>query len=183
MTGNIVARRYAKALFAFAEKQGAAQLEAYGRELAQVAGVLAEAPDATRFFKSPVFSAEEKKAVLGRLLEKVAVSPAMKNFCDLLADKGRLPHLPDIAFVYGKLLDEKQGVVRGRLVTAVPLAEGKQGEIKSRLQAQAGRRLELEYGVDPEILGGVVLRVGDKVLDASLRAQLEMLKVTIKRGE
>lgn len=183
MTGNVVARRYAKALFAFGEKKGPAELEAYGKELSQLAGVLAGSPDAMRFFKSPVFSTDEKKAVLGKLLESVAVSPSMKNFCDLLADKNRLPFLPDIADAFGKLLDALKGVVRGRVVTAVELPEARRIDIKNKLEKQAGKQLELDYAVDKGILGGIVLKVGDRVLDASLRAQLDILKETIKRGE
>jgi F-type H+-transporting ATPase subunit delta len=183
LSGNIVARRYAKALFAFGEKQGAAELQAYGEELSRLAEVLGGSPETLRFFKSPVFNRDEKKSVLGKVLEAAAVRPAMKNFCDLLADKDRLPFLPDIAGAFGKLLDAVNGVVRGRLVTAVELPEARRIDIKNKLEKQAGKQLELDYAVDKGILGGIVLKVGDRVLDASLRAQLDILKETIKRGE
>ncbi len=183
MTGNVVARRYAKALFAVGVKQGDAELEAYGKELSELAGALEGAPEAMRFFKNPVFGPDEKKAVLGKLLEKCEAKPVLKNFCDLLADKDRLPILPDVSAVFGKLLDETRGLIRGNLVTAKELSDARKGQIKEKLEKQAGRKLELSFSVDRGILGGVVLQIGDKVLDASLRAQLEILKETIKRGE
>ena len=183
MTENVVARRYAKALFAVAQKGGDGDLDAYGKDLAGLADVLVTAPEALGFFKNPTFNANEKKAVLGDLLAKLSVKPTVKNFCDLLADKDRLPVLPAIAEVYKKMLEDAQGVVAGSLVTAVELPAARQAAIKDELSKKAGKTLVLDFAVDPEILGGVVLKVGDKVLDASLRAQLHILKEQIKRGE
>lgn len=183
MTGNIVARRYAKALFALGEKKGKTELDAYGKDLAQLAEVLDQSPDVLGFFKNPVFSATEKKAVLEKILGKVSVQPLVKDFCDLLADKGRLSSLQDIADDFAIFLDEVQGVLRGKLVTAVDLSKDRKAELQAQLEKQTGSKVSLDYDVDKEILGGVVLKVGDKVLDASLRAQLEILKETIKRGE
>ncbi|MBU1249161.1 MAG: F0F1 ATP synthase subunit delta [Proteobacteria bacterium] len=183
MTENVVARRYAKALFAVARKGGDGDLDAYGKDLAGLADVLAIAPEALGFFKNPTFDATEKKAVLGDLLGKLSVQPMVKNFCELLADKDRLPVLPDIAEVYKKMLEDAQGVVAGSLVTAIALPEARQSQIKDALAKKAGKTLALDFVVDADILGGVVLKVGDKVLDASLRAQLHILKEQIKRGE
>ncbi len=183
MTGNVVARRYAKALFAVAQKGGTKDLDVYGKDLAGLADVLDTTPEALGFFKNPTFDASEKKAVLGALLAKLSVNPTVKNFCDLLADKDRLPVLPAIAEVYKKMLEDVQGVVSGSLVTAVELPETRQNQIREELTRKAGKTLELDFAVDKEILGGVILKVGDKVLDASLRAQLHILKEQIKRGE
>ncbi|MBN2141439.1 MAG: ATP synthase F1 subunit delta [Desulfovibrionaceae bacterium] len=183
MTGNIVSRRYAKALFSLGQKRGGPELEAYGNELSGLADVLKGAPEALRFFKNPSFSPKEKKAVMGTILDQVKVDPTVRNFCDLLADKGRLDALLDISSDFGAMLDEAKGVLRGSLTTAKDLSAGRRSELKKRLEEQTGRKLELDFATDPEILGGVVLRIGDKVLDASLRAQLQILKETIKRGE
>jgi F-type H+-transporting ATPase subunit delta len=81
------------------------------------------------------------------------------------------------------LLDEAQGIVRGDLVTAVGLDDAKQQAIKEQLEKQFNTSLVLDYHTDEDILGGVVLKVGDQVLDASLRAQLNILKENIKRGD
>lgn len=183
MSGNIVARRYAKALFTVGQKQGAAELEAYGKQLAELAEVMAGAPEAMRFFKNPVFSVEEKKAVLGQITGKLGLTKTLGNFVSLLADKSRLVSLPEIAADFGAMLDELNGIVSGKLVTAVSLSDARKVELKERLEKQTGKKLVLDFDTNAEILGGVVLQIGDSVLDASLRAQLNILKETIKRGE
>ena len=181
MIGNIISRRYAKALFAVADKQG--KTEAFGAQLGELAGLLSRSPEAVRFFKNPVFSPDEKKSVLNKVAAKVEVDSTLGNFLDLLADKGRLPEIGAMAADFKKMVDDAQGVVSGSLTTAKGIDPKRQTEIKDRLEKQTGRKLELEFAADPEILGGVVLKVGDRVLDASLRAQLNMLKDKIKRGE
>ena len=105
------------------------------------------------------------------------------NFCLLLADKGRLGEIEAIISAFDSLLDEEKGILRGELYTAVPLDQARQAELSARLESQLKRSLVLEFGVKPEILGGFVLKVGDLMQDAGLKAQLSILKDTIKRGE
>lgn len=183
MTGNIVARRYARALFALGKKSGLSDLEKFGNDLAALAGTLETAPELVRVFRNPVFTPEEKRNVIAKLLDKIKVCPTVRNFCLLLADRERLAFIQDIQAYFGILLDAEKGVIRGELVTAVELANAKREQVKAQLEAQAGRKLELGFSIDKNILGGVVLKVGDRILDASLRAQLGILKDNIKRGE
>ncbi|MDL2316405.1 F0F1 ATP synthase subunit delta [Desulfovibrio sp. OttesenSCG-928-A18] len=183
MTGNIVARRYARALFALGIKTGVPELESYASSLGALREVLAQSPDLSRAFRNPIFTAEELKKVIKKLAAKLKISGAILNFCLLLADKGRLRELGGIADAFDALLDQEKGVLRGELLTAVPLDNNKQQAVLKQLEKKAKRTLVLEFGVSPEILGGVVLKVGDQVMDASLRAQLSILKDTIKRGE
>ncbi|ABB37789.1 ATP synthase subunit delta [Oleidesulfovibrio alaskensis G20] len=183
MTGNIAARRYARALFAIGQKQGLAELDAFGSELSAVAKAVEESPALARLFRNPLFSIEEKRAVLAKLLQAAGAGQTVSNFCNLLADKGRLADLPDINAFYSLLLDAEKGIIRGELVTAIKLAKAKRDAVKEQLEKQAGQKIELNFSVDKDILGGVVLKVGDRVLDASLRAQLGILKDNIKRGE
>jgi len=181
LTGNIVARRYAKALFSLGVKEKAA--DTFGKDLEGIAGAMAASPDLLKVFKSPNFNTQEKKTVLKDVVAKMNMAPLSANFLSVLADKGRLDCVPDIQKTYSELLDEASGVVRGKLTTAMELPAGKRQDILSTLEKQSGKKLVLEFSVDPAILGGAVLRVGDKVLDASLRAQLQLLKEQIKRGE
>ena len=183
MTGNIVARRYAQALFALGKKSGLSELEGYASTLGDFRSALVDSPDLVRVFRNPIFSSEEKQRVVKKLAAKMKIKGTILNFCLLLADKERLNELEGIADAFDNLLDAEKGVVRGKLLTAVPLDEAKQAEVVKQLEKNAKRTLVLEFGVSPEILGGVVLKVGDQVLDASLRAQLSILKDTIKRGE
>ncbi|WP_456324047.1 F0F1 ATP synthase subunit delta [Desulfonauticus submarinus] len=183
MRGNIVARRYARALFALGQKEGQDVLLRYGKSLEAVCAVLEIAPKLFRIFSNPIFTVEEKKAILVKVLEKVEPEPMVRNFCFLLADKDRLAFLPEIKAYYGYLLDLAQGIVRGELFTAIELEEELKTEIAKKLEEQSKSKVVLDYKVDPSILGGLVLKVGDKVLDASIKAQLKILKENIKRGE
>lgn len=183
MNGDIVAQRYAKALFALGRQEGMSQLEKYGENLSALQGVLEESPELVRFFRTPVISVAEKRKVVSEVLDKVGVDPVVKNFCLLLTDKERLPLFGEIVESFGKLLDEAWGIVRGRLLTAVNLSKEQQTGILARVEKQTSKQIALKFEVDPSILGGVVLQVGDNVLDASLRAQLAILRDIIKRGE
>ena len=184
MTGSTLARKYAKALFTLGKKSGSAQLEQYGAALSDLNQMLDASPSLARLFKSPVVSTAEKHALVGALLEQANADGTVKNFCALLADKGRLACLPAIASCYGELLDANKGIVRGTLTTAVQLDAEKRKKLKANLEKKAkSKKLELEFNVDKSILGGIMLKVGDRVLDASLRAQLTILRDTIKRGE
>lgn len=183
MAADIVARRYARALFSIGQSQGDAEMQAYGKDLAAFAAVLEETPELLKLFRNPIFSIEEKKAIVELVLAKLEPSATTKNFCFLLADKNRLAALPEIEAYYGVLLDAAKGVVRGELVTAVELPDAKQEEVKKQLADQLGKELVLDFSANADILGGVVLKVGDKILDASLRAQLDAMKEQIKRGE
>jgi len=183
LTEKVVARRYARALFSAGEKDGIEKLKAYGEDLDRFVEILSASPELMQIFRNPIFSVEDKKRVVDKLLEKLSPQQITRNFIYLLADKGRLSLVPDVSDYYEAMLDTAQGVLRGRLITAKDLAEGRQKDIKAKLEEQTGKKLVLEYSVDPDILGGVVLKVGDRVLDASLRAQLEIIKENIKRGE
>lgn len=183
MIGNIVARRYARALFSLGREKGDAELAAYGENLSGLVEALNESPQLDRIFRNPVFKVEEKKAVVDAILSKNKSHQMIVNFCYLLADNNRLRFLADIQAYYAQLLDEHQGVSRGEMITAFDLDEDLRNSLKNSLEEKVGRQLVLNYAVDPDILGGLVLKVGDRVLDASLRAQLVAMKETIKRGE
>ncbi|WP_319541181.1 ATP synthase F1 subunit delta [uncultured Pseudodesulfovibrio sp.] len=183
MIGNVVSRRYAKALFAVGAAKGEAEQAKYGEQLADIGASIEEAPEAMTFFKNPAFSAEEKKKVINQLIEKVSVDQMVKNFCDLMADNSRVEMLPAVAADYKRMMDAVSGVITGELITVSDLNEERKSAIQTNLEKQAGKKLELSFTTDKDILGGIVLKVGDKVMDASLKAQLQILKENIKRGE
>ena len=183
MTDAIVARRYAHALFSLGQAGGAKVLNRYGDNLFAIGSLLESSAKLEQALKSPVISSEEKKKVLQALFKKINADPTVRNFCFLLADKERLACLGEIVACFRKLLDDAKGIIRGNLTTAVELTDAKRGQLKAALEEKAGAGIELTFDVDASILGGVVLRVGDRVLDASLRAQLAILRETFKRGE
>lgn len=182
MTENVVARRYAGALFALSGREGGDAREKHGECLADLAAMIILEPKLGLTLKSPVVEIREKKAVVDELLKRLDADRTMRNFCHLLADKNRLGELGGIARCYGEMLDAANGILRGKVVTAVKLSPEKQAALKKQLRQKIGADIELVFDVDPAILGGMVLAVGDKVLDSSLRAQLGALRETLIRG-
>lgn len=180
MIADMVARRYASALFALDGKEGLR--EDHGQCLDDLAEMLAIEPKLGQTLKSPLITATEKKAVMDKLLQKLHGDALMRNFCNLLADKNRLGELAGIAACYRDLLDEANGILRGSVTTAIQLDGKRQAALKENLKKKVGRDIEVKFYVDPEILGGMVLAVGDKVVDSSLRAQLGILRETLIRG-
>ncbi|MDL2306798.1 F0F1 ATP synthase subunit delta [Desulfovibrio sp. OttesenSCG-928-C06] len=182
MTGNIVARRYARALFALGRKQGLPKLEKLGEDLLALKSAVESSDTLGELYKSPLFSAEEKIKVTRTLLADLKADDYTVKFCELLSEKGRLGCIGELVAIFKELLDAEKGVLHGELVTAVNIEESKRKAVLEQLEKQAGRSLELTYAVDPAIIGGIILKVGDRVMDASLKAQLSSLKENIKRG-
>lgn len=183
MTESVVARRYAQAVFNLGKEAGGKKLDAFVNNLAGIADLLVASPTLGDALKNPVISIDEKKAVLGSMFERLQTEQLIRNFCFLLADRERLGYLAEIINCFHQLVDKERGILRGKLITAIELNSDKRSQIKSNLEAKAGSAIELDFAVDASILGGIVLQVGDKVLDASLRAQLALLRDTFKRGE
>lgn len=182
MNDTRLARRYARAVFTVSAREGDDAITRRGAWLGEMRELLDASPTLDNVFKSPIFSVTEKKKVLGDVMDKLGCDATTRNFCFLLADKERLPWFRSVVDAYTKLLDDARGIVRGKLTTAVPLNQARQEAVKQELEQKAGATLELAFDVDPAILGGVVLKVGDRILDSSLRAQLEILRSTLKRG-
>lgn len=183
MTGSVAARRYAKALFDLARETGPEALDTTGENIGNFAALVAESRDLSRLFRDPVFSAEEKRKVITALGDRLSLAPMVRDFLYLLADKHRLSLIDLIAKEYQVLADAEKGVMRGEIVSAVALDAEKQKAVRGELEKKAGRTLVLDFKVDESLLGGMVLKVGDNVMDASLKTQLILLKDTIKRGE
>ena len=176
-------RKYARALFALSEARGDAELNGNAEALANLVAAINASPALAGLLASPLFSVDEKRQVMLKLLEQAKAGGNVRNFCLLLADKNRLPELRDIAAAYAAMLDAKAGTLRGQMTTAVPLPAEKQSGIKTHLEKISGKRIILDFNVDEDILGGLILKVEDRVLDGSLKAQINILKDQIKRGE
>lgn len=180
---SAAARKYARALFALSEERGEKELNGNAEVLGGLMEALNASPMLAGVISSPLFSVEEKRGVMLKLLDQAGASADLRNFCLLLADKNRLTSLKDIAAAYAAMLDKKAGTLRGKMTTAVPLPADKQKNIKAHLEKISGKRIILDFNVDQNILGGLILKVEDRVLDGSLKAQINILKDQIKRGE
>lgn len=182
MSNNIATRRYAQAIFDIGQSKGQAGLEQIGKDLDVLKGFLDISPELESLFANPLFSAQEKAKVLSSLIEKGGIMETVKNFCLLLLEKGRLSNLGAIAESYRNMLDHLAGIIKSELVTAIELSPDRQADIKNSLEAKAGKKLAMNFSVDPSIIGGVILKIDDCALDGSLRAQINILRENMKRG-
>jgi F-type H+-transporting ATPase subunit delta len=179
--GLRIARRYAKALFTIGREDG--QAETYKAELAGFVRLLEGQRELEQAISNPLYDAEGRKKVLQAVVERVAPSKVMASFLSLLFDKGRIQYLMDIYTFYEKLTDELANIVRADLVSAVELPEETIEKIQAALSKRTGKKVKMEARVDPAVIGGVVTKIGDLVLDGSVRTQLISLRESLQRGE
>jgi ATP synthase F1 delta subunit len=173
-----VAEVYARALFEAAKDRDV--LDPVHEQLGQFTDALNDNRDLAQFFFSPYFSVDEKKDALHRAVE--GAEPTFMNFLEALLERHRMPVIFRIRSRFEQLWEEEHKLLPVEVTSAVPLDERTVNSIGERIGEQLGRTVELSSSVDPEILGGVVLRVGNFVLDASIRNRLEKLRQQVARA-
>jgi F-type H+-transporting ATPase subunit delta len=171
--GGSVARRYARALFAIGVDKGS--FEALGQELEALASVYAQSPELRQTLENPVFKISQKRAILEKVLPRVAPSRLVQTFALMLVERRRIAVLPLIARMYQEMTDVQLGRVRATVVSARPLDVITAAEIQRGLERRTGKKVLMKTEVDPALIGGVVARVGSLVLDGSLRTRLETM--------
>jgi ATP synthase F1 delta subunit len=173
-----VAEVYARALFEAAQEYDV--LDEVHDQLGQFADALNANRDLMVFFVSPDFSGEEKKRALAETVQ--GADPRFFNFLEALIERHRMPVIFRIRSRFDRLWDEEHKLLPVQVTTAVPLDAAVIREIGDRVGEQTGRQVELSSGVDPNILGGIVLRVGNFILDASIRNRLEQLRKQVAQA-
>jgi F-type H+-transporting ATPase subunit delta len=173
-----IAEVYARSLFEVAKEHD--KLDVVREQLGAFADALSEDRELSVFFFSPYFSTQEKKDGLARVL--VGADETVVNFLDLLIEKHRMPVLFRIRRVYETLWERENKVLPVEITSAVELDEETVKGIGDRIGQETGQRVELTARVAPDILGGVVLRVGNQILDASIRNRLERLRRQVAKG-
>jgi F-type H+-transporting ATPase subunit delta len=168
--GGSVARRYAKALFAIGVDKG--NFELLGEELANLASLYTDSRELRQTLENPVFSGTQKRKIIEAVLPRVAQNQTVHNFALLLVDRRRIDALPMISRAYQELTDAQLGRVRAVVTSAKPLDVLTETEIQRALERRTGKKVLMRSEVDPSLIGGVVARVGDLVLDGSLRTRL-----------
>ncbi len=172
-----IAAVYARSLFEVAQEQD--KLDLVREQLGQFADALQTNRDLQVFFFSPYFSTPEKEDGLDRAVTDA--DPVVQNFLKLLIENHRMPVVFRVRRVYDELWEEENQLLPVEVTSAVELDEGTVRQIGDRISQQTGRRVELSARVEPEILGGIVVRVGNSVLDASVRNRLETLRRQVAR--
>jgi F-type H+-transporting ATPase subunit delta len=166
------ARRYARAIFELAREEG--QVEEWAHRLAVVRETLAH-PDARPVLANPSISVQRRQEAAATLLDQRAGREGV-NLAKLLVGAGRIGDVDGIVEEYERLADEEAGRARATATTAIPLTESETTKLVSILARQLGRSVRLDARVDPAIVGGLVLRIGDHVIDASVAARLQQLR-------
>lgn len=174
MIPGVIARRYATALLELGSETG--QLDALVDELQRAAQAYDVSAELRAAFDDPLVPPQAKKAILGEVVARIGASPTTKNALGLLLDRRRIRALPAIAARLRDMADLKRGILRAEVLTAMPLPEEYFGKLQQQLERITGRRVALDRKLDPSLICGVVVRVGDTVYDGSLVARLRQLK-------
>jgi F-type H+-transporting ATPase subunit delta len=173
MIGSRVAAKYAVALFRAARHAG--QVQRISDDLRAVSDLLRRDPSLKSFLESPQVSERDKKNLLGLSLEP-SISAALFSFLLLVLEKHRIQYLESMTEEFEKLFKEDQGILDARLITARELDETLRHQIREELEARTGKRIQVHTQVEPGLIGGAVVMVGDKVIDRSVRHQLNQLR-------
>ena len=181
MRNLAIARRYAKALLLIAKEDG--QTETYRGELQAVTDMFLQQKELDQSVNNPLHDLEARRKVLAIVMEKLNLSPTLSSFLMLLFDKRRFGFLDSINDNYQRMADEVKGVARASLVAATELPAETIEKIRTTLSSKTGKDIILEVEQDPGLIGGIVTRIGDLVLDGSIRTQLLNMRETLKRGE
>jgi F-type H+-transporting ATPase subunit delta len=173
-----IATVYARSLFEVAQEQD--KLDLVREQLGQIADAVQEDRELQVFFFSPYFSTEEKKEGLGKAID--GADESVLNFLELLVEKHRMPAIFRIRREYDELWERENKMLPVEITSAIELDDEIARRIGDQIGEQTGQKVELTKTVDPEILGGLVLRVGNSILDASIRNRLDNLRKNVAKA-
>jgi F-type H+-transporting ATPase subunit delta len=171
------ANRYARALVDVVLAPGSPlKPEDAVAQLRSVDQTLSGSDELRNALLTPAIQTSRKRAVMGRLLQELRVSPLIRNFVFVVIDHRRVAIMQEIEQAFELLLDERRGFVRAEVTSAEPLEPRRSSEIESALSSLTGQRMRMHFAVDAALLGGVAARIGSKLYDGSIRGQLEQLR-------
>lgn len=173
-----LAGRYASALFGLARDEK--QIEAVSRSLDSLAQALADSREFDLLVKSPLVDREEAGKAFASIAGELGLDPVTTNFLGVLARNGRKGELPRVIRLFKRLAAENRGETTAEVVTAHPLNDEQIAALKKQLRARAGREVTIETRTDPEILGGLIVKLGSQMIDSSIRTKLNRLAQAMK---
>jgi F-type H+-transporting ATPase subunit delta len=173
-----VAGRYASALFDLARDER--QVDAVADSLNQFDTLLKESADLRRLVRSPVFSAEEQEAAIGAVLDKAGIGGLAGNFIRLAASNRRLFALPDMIDAFRTLVQDSKGIVRAQVRVAEKPSDTVIEEIKASLRDIAKADVDVDLVIDPSLIGGLVVKMGSRMVDASLKTKLNGIRLAMR---
>jgi F-type H+-transporting ATPase subunit delta len=177
MSVGTLARRYARAILSLASEQG--QVDQVGEQLGDFAKSWSENAELRDLFSNPGFNLAARKSVLAEVAQRAGMTPLAINSLMYLADHNRLSAIAEIARLYNEQAERASGTVRAEVTSAAPLAEAYYAQLQKTLEQVTGHKVSIERKTDPNLIAGVVTRVGDKVFDGSIRTRLSELKESL----
>jgi len=174
------AGRYAEALFDLAKDAGA--IDGVEDDMRSLSAAITGSNDFRDFLRSPVYGREEKENAIVAVVDKAGLSGLSKNFIGLVAKKGRLFALEEMIDGFGKLAAHHRGEVRAEAVSAAPLNDEQLRRLRGEIEGIVGKAVNLNTSVDPDLLGGLIVKVGSTMIDSSLRTKLNKLKSAMKEA-
>jgi F-type H+-transporting ATPase subunit delta len=181
LIGSKISRRYAKALLSIGQEDG--QYEVYGQNLQEFADFCSTNGEFFQVISNQIFSIEDRKRLLEVGLDKSTFSDVVKNFLRILLEKNRIGAIEDITDYYSKLTDDISNITRADIITARPLKQDALGKLEKALTGLTSKEVKIAVKEDKSLIGGVIAKIGDLVLDGSVKAQVQGLKESLKRGE
>ena len=173
-----VSGRYASALFELAREQN--ELDKVDQDLGKFQAMLEQSPDLARLVESPAFAAEEQERALGAVMDWASIGATTGNFLRVVTRNRRLFAAEDMIKGFRQQLALHRGEMTADVQSATPLSNEQLAALKSTLKASYGKDVRLDAKVDPSLLGGLVVKVGSRMFDSSLRTKLMNLKVVLK---
>jgi len=173
-----LAGRYALAIFDLAQEEKA--VDAVAADFAMLKQLMAESPELTRLIRAPVFSREEQAAGMNGVMHRMEASALTRRFILLLASKRRLFALSDIIRAYDGLVAKLRGEVSAEVTSARPLSDQEVGDLKAILKSKLSREIRLDAKVDASLLGGLVVKVGSRMIDSSIRTKLNGMRIAMR---
>ena len=172
-----VSLQYANALADVVLAQGAA--DPATAQLRQISTAFTESSELQNFLASPAVSAEDRRGVIEKIAARMGLSKIVRNFLFVIADHRRAHFLPEIADVFQEVVRQRQGIAEAQVYSAVRLTEAQKAELAKSLTRLTGKAVDPNYFIDPELLGGALVRVGDTIYDGSLRNRLEQMRARL----
>ncbi len=175
---STAARRHARALAELADEEG--QAEAVSADLEALARALEASAELARFITSPLHGPQQQQAVLQALAEKMKLAELTRRFLSVLVENRRLALLEEVIAAWRQLQAARRGETKVRAITAEPLNATQRKKLEAVLKKALGQQVDIDNSVNPDILGGLVLHVGSRMIDASVRQRLNALKGRLK---
>jgi F-type H+-transporting ATPase subunit delta len=173
-----VAERYAAALFDLADERR--MLDEVASDLRQLRAMLAGSPDLTRMVRSPILTRGEQGKAIAALAERAGFSPLVRDFLAVVAKNRRLFAVPEMIGAYLTRLADRRGEVTAQVTAAQPLSDAQLAFLSEQLRRGVGRRVSVDAKVDPGLIGGMIVKVGSRMVDGSIRSKLQRLQLAMR---